>query len=864
MNGWQQTTRSARGWVGIGAIAKGIVLSGGMLLAGTVIDGAMAVASPLVLIQTLPAQPQGANLTERLDATGWHYCTLTDARTDAKGNSIPPQGAATILPTTPQAQILSQWQTPRPTPAIVATPQTARLGWQWGASAISTAPTDVAALQQLVATQGIAVQPRDDQTGTACADWVERDLSNADLPNSDLPSNALADHTVAVAETHGSGETATPLPNALPLNTSGPNTMTPTVAPQAVRTQEQTAVVPLASDSAFSSLLLPKANKQASELSANPTPIAPVSQRELSRLLAAAPNTVRQQYLNLNQLVNRYESAVIAVESHRFHTDDTTFSETVQQLGQPGQVAPLLPENLQQVRQELRQILNLLANKNYRQVNARIEQLERLIWQRYPLEQPISHAASRAMWLDRGTIVRTRSERDLARIFNRLADAGINTVFFETLNASYPIYPSQVAPEQNPLTQGWDPLEAAVKLAHERGMELHAWVWIFAAANQRHNAILGQPQNYLGPVLSRNPDWAMYDRRGNAFQPNSRKAFYDPANPEVRAYLLEILDEIASRYAVDGIQLDYIRYPFQDPRTDLTFGYGIAARRQFHHQTGVDPATIRPSDGRWRQWTQFRMQQVSEFVESASQLLQEQHPDVLLSAAVFPFPAHERLAKLQQNWETWLDQDYLDFLVPMTYAQSTAEFETLTAPVLNHNQRGSTLLLPGIRLLQLPTVGTIDQLQHLQDRATGGYALFATENLSLTLQSSLRSRHGRQTSRSSEPIAHRQPLPTALTRYQALQNEWQYWLAHQQLQLPPQTLTQWATAAAELETQLLTASQTPSAANRRQAQRALSEFQRQFDRWLEPVATETPYRVQVWQQRLLGIEQLLRYSERRS
>ncbi|NEQ63802.1 MAG: hypothetical protein F6K53_43515, partial [Moorea sp. SIO4A1] len=40
---------------------------------------------------------------------------------------------------------------------------------------------------------------------------------------------------------------------------------------------------------------------------------------------------------------------------------------------------------------------------------------------------------------------------------------------------------------------GWDPLKAAVKLAHERGMELHAWVWMFAAANQRHNAVLDQP-----------------------------------------------------------------------------------------------------------------------------------------------------------------------------------------------------------------------------------------------------------------------------------------------------------------------------------------------------------------------------------
>lgn len=89
------------------------------------------------------------------------------------------------------------------------------------------------------------------------------------------------------------------------------------------------------------------------------------------------------------------------------------------------------------------------------------------------------------MWLDRGTIVQAKNEEDLAKVFDRMAAAGINVVFFETVNASYTIYPSQVAPEQNPLTRGWDPLKVAVKLAHERNMEIHAWVWVFAAADRK-------------------------------------------------------------------------------------------------------------------------------------------------------------------------------------------------------------------------------------------------------------------------------------------------------------------------------------------------------------------------------------------
>ncbi|MHC5832554.1 MAG: family 10 glycosylhydrolase, partial [Nostoc sp.] len=97
-----------------------------------------------------------------------------------------------------------------------------------------------------------------------------------------------------------------------------------------------------------------------------------------------------------------------------------------------------------------------------------------------------------------GTIVRAGSKAGLAQIFDRLAQAGINTVFFETVNAGYTIYPSQVAKEQNPLIRGWDPLAEAVKLAHERDMELHAWVWTFAAGNQRHNQIINANPNYPG------------------------------------------------------------------------------------------------------------------------------------------------------------------------------------------------------------------------------------------------------------------------------------------------------------------------------------------------------------------------------
>ncbi|MEL6472317.1 MAG: family 10 glycosylhydrolase, partial [Cyanobacteria bacterium J06623_4] len=174
------------------------------------------------------------------------------------------------------------------------------------------------------------------------------------------------------------------------------------------------------------------------------------------------------------------------------------------------------------------------------------------------IARAVAEPEIRSIWLDRETIVNAGSPEGLAPIFDRFHAAGINTVFVETVNAGYPIYPSSVAPEQNPLTRSWDPLQAAIELGQDYNIEVHAWVWLFAAGNQAHNRILGQHESYPGPLLSARPDWAGFDNRGNLIIPGQNKPFLDPANPEVRQYLLDLLSEIATHYDVDGIQFDYV------------------------------------------------------------------------------------------------------------------------------------------------------------------------------------------------------------------------------------------------------------------------------------------------------------------
>ena len=483
------------------------------------------------------------------------------------------------------------------------------------------------------------------------------------------------------------------------------------------------------------------------------------------------------------------------------------------------------------------------------------------LWNQFPVNQTLAQPEIRAVWLDRGTIVKARNEQGLELIFEKLSQAGINTVFFETINAGYPVYPSKVAPQQNPLTRNWDPLKSAVKLAKARGMELHAWVWVFAAGNQRHNKILGLNSKYPGPVLAAHPDWAGYDRRGKMIPLGQNKPFFDPANPQLRQYKLKIYEEIVTRYDVDGLHLDYIRYPFQDHQRLRSYGYGKAARAIFKQKYGVDPLKIYPRQrSMWAKWTAFRTQQVDSFVAQVSRKMRQKKPDLIMSVAVFPLPERERIQKLQQHWEVWAKRGDIDLIVPMTYALDTQTFSRLAQPWILSRKLGSTLLVPGIRLLNLPTLGAFDQIQLIRDLPVGGYALFAAENLqNPQLKKVFNNTQGNTR---EQPIPYRQPFKTAALRYVFLRQEWKFALQNNQLKMSSVRVREFNSQAEILESALNRLEESPSTANLQTTKASLIRFKSRFRVLMSQQAVINPYQVRVWENRLAMIERLIRFGER--
>jgi uncharacterized lipoprotein YddW (UPF0748 family) len=703
-------------------------------------------------------------------------------------------------------------------PAVVITERTTFLGWHWGDTGSGSVTLDSTWLRAALGRHGDVTSMSEVASPSPSAGQSPQASFSAESPRTAMP--------VPMAET------APGAPSGLPASGPSPPSADPAeqVAP---------AGVPV-------------------EMSSLP----------ITTLEAIA---MRQE---LENLIGRFESALLSansanssislrgVESAEDNNPDANEVLTASADSTiPTEVASRSANStVQEAQKILEEFPQLVAARDYATARQQWLRAREILWQNFPTDRPLAQPEIRAMWLDRGTIVRAGSRRGLEQIFDRLAAAGINTVFFETVNAGYPIYPSDVAPQQNPLTRHWDPLAEAVDLAHERGIELHAWVWAFAAGNRPHNTLVNLPADYPGPVISAHPDWANYDNRGNMFPPGQGKPFLDPANPAVRRYLLRLFDEIVTRYDVDGLQLDYIRYPFQDPSAGRSYGYGIAARQQFQRLTGVDPVEISPSDRQlWQQWTDFRTEQINSFVAETARQLRRRNPDLILSAAVFSMSEHERIQKIQQNWEVWARRGDVDLIVPMSYAMDTNRLQRLAGPWLESDaELGSILVLPGIRLLNLPEPAALDQIQALRDLPAGGYSLFAVENLNESLQGIF----SRTQSEPAAPIPYRQPFAATVTRYNALQREWSYLLENEQLWMRDQQLEEWRTQAEALELALNELADQPSRQKLERARAQLNSFRSNFSRWMYLQSLNHSYRVSTWENRLEVLDMLLNYGER--
>ncbi|MDE5712140.1 MAG: family 10 glycosylhydrolase [Muribaculaceae bacterium] len=162
------------------------------------------------------------------------------------------------------------------------------------------------------------------------------------------------------------------------------------------------------------------------------------------------------------------------------------------------------------------------------------------------------HVIGQTQWQGKST---EQAKRYIEDQFQKLQDAGCNAVIFQVRPTADAVYRSEIEPWSAWLTgkrgkapvPEWDPMEFAIEEAHKRGMEFHAWLNPYRVTSNAKEVL---PANHLSK------------KEPYRFVKFNGQTFFDPAYKENRDHICKIVDDIVSRYDIDGIHIDDYFYPY--------------------------------------------------------------------------------------------------------------------------------------------------------------------------------------------------------------------------------------------------------------------------------------------------------------
>jgi uncharacterized lipoprotein YddW (UPF0748 family) len=289
---------------------------------------------------------------------------------------------------------------------------------------------------------------------------------------------------------------------------------------------------------------------------------------------------------------------------------------------------------------------------------------------------------------------------------------------------------------------GQDTLALLIRSAQAAGLRVHAWVNVLNLADNRRAPLVESVGSHAVLVDQRGRSLLDYpkldvpepDRR--YYRLGTPGVWLDPAAPGVSEYLVETFRELAERYPeLDGIHLDYIRYPGVLPfapgsrfGVGLDMGHGARTRERFRAETGLEAP--RPPDrldnaDRWDGW---RRDQVTELVRAIAGAARAERPGLSVSAAVWSH-AERAYLSIGQDWRRWLEEGLLDLAVPMAYTQDARLLRYQAEDFARAPQAARTWVGLGSWLFARRPAGAVEQLAIVRAAGAAGESLFSWDSI---------------------------------------------------------------------------------------------------------------------------------------
>jgi uncharacterized lipoprotein YddW (UPF0748 family) len=331
--------------------------------------------------------------------------------------------------------------------------------------------------------------------------------------------------------------------------------------------------------------------------------------------------------------------------------------------------------------------------------------------------------------------------------------AGFNTLLVQVRGRGDAYYNSRIEPRATELEDdpdNFDPLALTLRLAHEQGLRVHAWFNVDLVSSA---TLLPRSRSH---IVARHPEWLMVPRaaanklaampadlpayvgeiaRWTRAQSEQVEGLYlSPVTAASRQYTVSVAADLASHYALDGIHLDYIRYPsdqFDYSATALaefrteTAPFLAAAEKQRLDKLSAASATAW-ADALPDEWSRFRRNRLTTLLAGIRSAVHTARPGLMISAAVIP-DADEARANRLQVWREWARAGLLDTLCPMIYTTDADAFRVAVDRV--KSDAGPAAVWAGIGAYRLTPARTAENLRTVRRAGVAGALLYSYDSL---------------------------------------------------------------------------------------------------------------------------------------
>lgn len=357
--------------------------------------------------------------------------------------------------------------------------------------------------------------------------------------------------------------------------------------------------------------------------------------------------------------------------------------------------------------------------------------------------QPTANVEFRGLWVTRFDWTNYGQPAEPSRIDEIVQDAaaaGFNAILFQvrgTADAYYQPGPEPWAQRvsgqnlgQPPPDSRWepwgDPLAYFVHRAHENGLQLHAYINVFPVWDDCDN-----PPPEVSPThfyrLLENAH-GLTDGKVNGMQWTTAGDIScgtyqraTPASSFADTHYLSVVQYLSDNYDIDGIHLDHIRYAGGNTSCDPVSQY----------ESGVSCFTSPPAG--YSSYASWQRAQVNGTVWKFYQQLVQNHPDLWLSAAVWPiyedywgWGINTGYRYYYQDSKAWIQGGYIDSIMPMIYGSSfwnQSVWQTLVSDF--QSDSAGRFIIPGIG-------ANFDDFSEIEARidmgrqiGTAGHAIFS-------------------------------------------------------------------------------------------------------------------------------------------